>query len=137
MPAPILPIRIINPKNQEVYSTFALLDTGAVYTAIPGFIAEDLGHDIKKVKPKEVYGITGKTLSYPHSFIIEVLSQNPEATNSATECKLVHRMRKKVEVMENLGITVLGAWDFMHKYIITVNYPGLDFSVKSPNVKKP
>ena len=136
VPAPILPIRIINPKNKAIYPTFALLDTGAASTAIPGFIAEDLGHIIENVKPKEVYGIAGKTLSYPHSFIIEVLLQNPDATGPADECKLVHKMRKKVDVMENLGITVLGAWDFMYKYVITIDYPNLDFSVKLPKRKK-
>ncbi|MCK5564276.1 MAG: hypothetical protein KAJ07_03440 [Planctomycetes bacterium] len=136
VPAPLLPIRIINPKNGGVYPTFALLDTGATSTAIPGYIADDLGIVVESVKPKEVFGIAGKAWSYPHPFIIEVLAQNPDATNSADECKLIRKLQGKIEVIKGLGVTVLGAWDFMNRYVITVDYPKLDFSVKLPKRKK-
>lgn len=57
----ILPIKIINPQSGKSYKTFGLIDTGATECAIPAVIANLLGHDLTKGKPKEINTGNGLT----------------------------------------------------------------------------
>lgn len=131
IPSPVLPIRIINPDNGKDYKTWGLIDTGAVQTAIPGHIAETIGHNINAVKSIPGYGADGALKIYQHSFTIEIFKMDANGIVDADS--IIHTIsRRRMGVIKDLPLVLLGVREFLKKFVLTVDYPQGRFSVKSP-----
>lgn len=72
-PKPLLPLKIINPKNQMEFNTWGLVDTGCDATSIPDFIAIELGHRVREGKIRDGNSASGIINFYEHTFRIEIL----------------------------------------------------------------
>ena len=68
---PVIPIKL-KKKNQEV-GYHVLVDSGADFCLFDAEMGEAIGIDIKKGKPREVFGVGGKaSLYYLHNMVIEI-----------------------------------------------------------------
>ena len=68
---PVVPIKLKN-KNQEI-GYDVLVDSGADFCIFDAEMGEAVGIDIKKGKPREVFGVGGKaSLYYLHKVVIEI-----------------------------------------------------------------
>ncbi len=64
---PYFEIIIRNENTGKEIKTFGLLDTGADESALPGFYAKILGHDLDKGNKKEIMVAGGKTEAFRHT----------------------------------------------------------------------
>lgn len=55
-----LPVSIINPDTGKSIHTYGLVDTGADECSIPAAFANELGHELRKGKPRDVDTAGGK-----------------------------------------------------------------------------
>lgn len=130
-PAPLVPIRVVNPDNGFDYLTYGLIDTGADSSSIPDFVAKSIGHNLKNVKPERGYTADGYADIYPHTCRIEILKVNRKGI--VDENKAVHVISDRlVGVLPQLPFVILGVEDFLQEYILTINYPRKIFSVRKP-----
>ena len=68
---PVIPIKLKNAGQEIGYEV--LVDSGADSCFFDAAMGEEIGIDVKKGKPREVFGIGGKaSLYYLHRIIIEV-----------------------------------------------------------------
>jgi len=130
-PSPILPIKIINPDNGKAYMTWGLVDTGAFQTAIPGHIAQAIGHNINAVKAMDGYGADGALSIYQHSCSIEIFKMDSKGIVDINT--VVHTIsRRRIGVIKDLPFVLLGVREFLKKFVLTVDYPQQQFSIKRP-----
>ena len=133
IPKPALPVILINPANGFSQFTWALIDTGADSTVIPGFIAKALYHDIthRSVQRDVCLGISGTTITYHHTFRLRVLGLNRKG--DVLHDKIAIKMNKrKFAVIQRLHQMVVGENDFLKRYNLTINYPKKIFSLQLP-----
>ena len=122
---PYLPVLIINPHMGKRVSTFALIDTGADECAIPAGYAFILGHDLVKGREKIIGTGNGYTAAYTHTTTMEIFHP---VTKS-----VIYRMSDiPVDFLPNLHAVLLGASNFLDRFILTVDYPQQIFSIKYP-----
>jgi|SRR3972149_8685122 len=130
-PSPILPIKIINPDNGKVYKTWGLVDTGAFQTAIPGHIAQAIGHNIDAVKAMDGCGAGGALSIYPHSCSIEIFKMDSKGIVDINT--VVHKIScRRIGVIKDLPFVLLGVKEFLRKFVLIVDYPRQQFSIKRP-----
>lgn len=130
---PALPVLLTNPANDFSFFTWALIDTGADSTIIPGFIAKKLYHDIahESVKTETCLGISGETTTYHHTFRVKVLGLDRQGDVLIN--KIAVKINKRTyAVIEGLHIMVVGEDDFLKRYKLTINYPKKTFSLQLP-----
>jgi predicted aspartyl protease len=120
-PKPWLPIVIINPHTNKSLKTYGLIDTGADECALPAQFADTLGHDLRKGASKEITTGNGITMAYSHTVSIR--------TGDFQTDKVL------IDFMPNLCVPLLGVKSFLSKFILTVNYKRLVFSLKTHNKK--
>lgn len=133
VPKAALPVLLTNPANGFSQFTWALIDTGADSTVIPGFIATALYHDIthKSVRKDVCFGISGSTVTYNHTFRLKVLGLNGKG--DVLYNKIAIKMNKrKFAVIQELHQMVVGENDFLKRYKLTINYPRKIFSLQLP-----
>lgn len=131
IPSPVLPIKIINPDNGKSYKTWGLIDTGAFQTAIPGYIAQAIGHNIDSVKPTDGCGADGILSIYKHSCSIEIFKMDSRGIVD-TKTIIYKISRRRIGVIKGLPFVLLGVKEFLKKFVLTVDYPQQQFSIKKP-----
>jgi predicted aspartyl protease len=116
---PFLPVTIVNPETPKEIRVYALIDTGADECAIPASFASLLGHNLQAGQLKRISTGNGITIAYSHTtrIIVEEFS---------TQDVLV-------DFMPNLSIPLLGVRSFLSNFILTVDYPSKQFSLRLPN----
>lgn len=130
-PSPILPILITNPHSGFNFRTWALVDTGAMATVIPGFIARIIGHDVESVPYSSGKGAGGNLSAYLHTCSIEILSM--DNNGNVTESDIVIRISPcRMGIINNLPVVLLGVNDFLKRYILKIDYPRQVFSIRTP-----
>lgn len=67
---PVIPVRLIT--GSASYRFEGLIDSGADNCTFPGEIAEALGHNLTKGKPRLFTGIGGSVIGYLHKTDIEI-----------------------------------------------------------------
>ena len=128
VPSPVLPIVIRNPANNFPFQTWALIDTGADRTAIPGFIARRLGHEIGQGKYSCGCTASGNADVYAHTCRIDILGiDNKGEPNNKTIITIPDR---PIDVIENLHCVLLGVSDFLCDYVLEIDYPAKVFSIR-------
>jgi len=116
---PYLPITIMNPDTGSQIEVYGLIDTGADECAFPASFAPLLGHNLQAGQAKRISTGNGITLAYSH---ISRLSIEGFVTEDVL-----------VDFMPNLNIPLLGVRSFLSNFILTVDYPGREFSLRLPN----
>lgn len=131
IPRPLLPVVLENPVGGRSCKTWALIDTGADSSAIPGFLAKELCHDIthEDVRKESCHGVGGAAFTYFHSFRLSVLGL--DSNGETTEDVSIRINKREFGVAPDLHIMLLGVSDFLAKYLLSVNYPKKLFSVNS------
>lgn len=120
-----LPIKIINPHTNKSTSTMGLIDTGADECAIPAYIAEKLGHDIKAGKSKGVITGNGEAYAYKHTTKFEIYHP--------ITGKLLYTIHDTpVDCLPKLTTVLLGVNNFLIRFILKIDYPKRTFSLKFP-----
>lgn len=120
-----LPINITNPHTGLCVSTYGLIDTGAYSCAIPGFIAQNIGHDIRAGRKKPGSGADGDFDGWEHQIEIDILSQNGT---------VLHKINAgPTQVIERLPIVLLGVDKFLNDFHLQVHYPNRMFSITCPS----
>ena len=130
-PSPILPILITNPHDGSQFRTWGLVDTGAMATVIPGFIARIIGHNVENVAPSSGHGAGGQLTVYPHTCSIEILliDSNGNVNENVIAIRIPPR---NVGVINGLPGVLLGVNDFLKMYVLRIDYPRKIFSIRHP-----
>jgi Retroviral aspartyl protease. len=113
---PILPVIISNPTTCQELRTFALIDTGADDCAFPASYALLTGHNLLAGNQKEIGTGNGKTNAYAHTVSLEINGYKIDNI--------------LIDFMPNLHIGLLGVQNFLKRFILTIDYPGQNFSLK-------
>jgi len=115
IPRPCLEVEIRNPHTQKSISVLALVDTGADECAMPAELADMLGHNLTKGKPKNIRTGSGLSASYSHTVDIKI--------DGFTVSNVL------IDFMPNLHIPLLGVKSFLGNFILTVDYPKETFTL--------
>ncbi|MGR3318657.1 MAG: hypothetical protein ACUZ8O_09270 [Candidatus Anammoxibacter sp.] len=122
---PILALRIINPHSKKSFKTFGIVDTGADECAIPASNAPLLGHNLQEGNTKTINTGNGDTTAYAHTTKFEVYHP--------VSGKLLYAANDTpVDFLPNLNVVLLGAKNFLSRFVLTVDYPAKTFSIKHP-----
>jgi len=122
---PMLPIQIVNPHTKQSVSTIGLIDTGADECAMPAGFADMLGHNLLVGKLKQIMTGNGVTAAYSHTTRINIFDRDDLK-------KIVYTIPDtEIDFMPNLQTVLLGARNFLAKFILTVDYPAQRFSVQT------
>jgi len=122
LPRPWLPVVIKNPHTNKELEVYGLIDTGADECALPAQYALLLEHNLQAGYPKEVNTGNGKTLAYSH-----------------TICLTIGDFIIKdvlIDFMPNLYVPLLGVKSFLSNFIVIIDYPNSNFSLKLSNKRK-
>lgn len=122
---PYLLVKITNPHTNLHYFTFGIVDTGADECAIPAAFASLLGHNLCAVTSKTIHTGNGDTAAYPHMTRFDIF-------HPVTGGHIYTADDTPVDFMPNLNVTLLGASNFLSKFVLTINYPQQMFSIKHP-----
>ena len=117
IPRPWLPAVIINPHTNKEIEIYGLIDTCADECALPAQYAPLIGHNLQAGFPKEINTGNGKTLAYSHTITIKI-----------------HDFVIKdvlIDFMPNLSVPLLGVKSFLSNFVVTIDYPNFNFSLKS------
>lgn len=132
-PHPCIPICLSNPNDDYdiYYPTLAIIDTGAVRSAIPEAIAKDLMHnskhpDVKKKDP--AIGIGGYADVVEHTFSLDVMNFSDSILFALKEIK--------IDVIETDLPIVLGMEDFISKYVKTIYFDEQYILMKPPKKRR-
>lgn len=113
---PYLPVTIVNPDAGKTIKVLALIDTGADECAFPASFAPFLGHDLQAGKPKNIGTGNGITTAYSHTSKLEIAGFTTQEV--------------LIDFMPNLLTPLLGVRSFLTNFVLTVDYPNKDFSLK-------
>jgi len=123
---PMLPVRIINPHSGKSQQTYGIIDTGADECAIPASFAPLLGHDLLSGTTKQINTGNGATEAYRHTTKFELF--HPSSN------ELLYTIEETpIDFMPNLHVVLLGANNFLNRFILTINYPNKTFSIREPS----
>ncbi len=118
IPRPWLPVTVINPHTNKKIRVLGLIDTGADECALPASYAIILGHNLQLGYSKEINTGNGKTLAYSHTVTIRI--ETPDFTIQNI----------LIDFMPNLHVPLLGVKSFLSNFILSIDYPDLNFSLK-------
>ncbi len=124
---PCVPIFLSNPLDgfEIYYHTYAIIDTGAVRTAIPDWVAQELCHchENTGVKQKEdAFGIVGVASVYEHTFDLEITGFEDKPLYNIKNIKfdvIVPKDKKQNIVPPPV---MFGLEDFVLPYVDTINF---------------
>ncbi|MFC1855641.1 hypothetical protein ACFL2A_03765 [Thermodesulfobacteriota bacterium] len=120
---PMLLIKITNPDTGKSFNTVGQIDTGADECAIPAGIADLLGHKLKDGNKKDIRTGNGITQFYTHKTTFEIFDISGK--------KLVLTIKDTpVDYGENLSTVLLGVNNFLSNFVLTIDYPKQNFSIK-------
>lgn len=119
IPRPWLPVIVINPHTGKEIEVYGLVDTGADECALPAPYAPLLGHNLQAGYPKEINTGNGKTLAYSHTVSLEIQDYTIKDV--------------LIDFMPNLYVPLLGVKSFLGNFIVTIDYPNFNFSLKLNN----
>jgi len=126
-PRAMLPVRIYNPDNGKFIDGLGLIDTGADECAIPADYAPLLGHDLKKGRKKPVTTGGGVVFAFGHTTRIDILDKRGTS-------KVLHTIPDApIDFMPELKTILLGVNNFLSHFVLIVDYPRQQFSIKRPN----
>jgi predicted aspartyl protease len=114
-PRPYLQVKVVNPHSGNELIVYGLIDTGADECAFPSGYATLLGHDLQKGPVKHINTGNGQTLAYGHMIRIEVAGVVTENV--------------MLDFMPNLNVPLLGVRSFLSRFVLTIDYPRLMFSL--------
>lgn len=131
-PYPALPVRIVNPDSGVRFETYGLIDTGADASIIPGHIASFLDHNVRRGRVCDGSTGSGNEPVYEHTCRIDILRINDDGTVSDDVVIKIPARGKYIGILEHCPLVLLGVSDFLHRYIVTINYPHKVFSIRRP-----
>ena len=114
-----MPVRIENPHTKKHEDVYALIDTGADASIIPGPLAEKLGHDLQgdQVATSFTYGVgEGKVCAYQHTFVLNLISSRSTRKVWCSGPILVDCVEHEIPV-------ILGVQGMLQNFRVTLNYP--------------
>lgn len=123
---PILPVRIINAHDPgKNFRTWGIVDTGADECAIPAHYARLLGHDLPAGIQKTVSTGNGATYAYSHKTRFEIY-------HPVTYDLMYAVGDTCIDFMMNLPVVLLGANNFLNRFVLMIDYPRRIFSITKP-----
>lgn len=129
--SPILPIKIINPRNGLEFQTWGLVDTGSDATIITGYIANKIGLNIDSVQSSPGEGAGGSFDVFEVACSINILSMDEDGNVNINDVVIEIRHRR-IGVIRDLRYVLLGVNDFLKKYVLTIDYSREIFSICRP-----
>jgi len=127
-------VRVFNPSapNASV-NALAIVDTGADDCVFPAKFAAALNHNLKSVKAKPMGTVNGQTFAYPHICTIQVLNM---LDNGRAGDKILYTLNDVlIDFAERCEPFLLGAKQFLSKFVLTIDYPNQVFSIRNPKSK--
>ena len=124
-PQPILPVKIVNPENNKSIRQWGIIDTGADDSAIPGWVAKKLGHNLKKGISKFIDTASGSSIVFSHTATILIL--HPE-----TYIQVYKLDNIPIDFLPDLSYPLWGVNNFLCRFILEIDYPCQLFSLKLP-----
>lgn len=120
---PYVQVRIGNPDTGLDIETLALVDTGADFVAIPGWIATATGHKLGAgMRAARVTTGAGTCPCEQHTFTVSLLDFNKR--------EFVCLAAAPVQVLPKLSQTLLGVAGCLDRFRLTVDYPGQWFELR-------
>lgn len=124
---PMIPIKIINPVNNEEIKAWGLLDTGADKCLFPKGICDVLKIDIKTGRQDGATGIEGNSMStWVHPFKVQLL--DPKTGEAIWKSKEI-----QIGCCEHDNAPILLGWEnCMQCLSIRFNYPTKRIVIEVP-----
>lgn len=120
-----------NPANGKGIIAYALVDTGATDNVFPADCALRLGHNLKAVLSKTICTANNKTKAYPHTSKVEVL--DVFSNGYPNKDKVLYSLpAQHIDYTEGLGQFLLGQNNFLNEFILKIDYPNKNFSIRHP-----
>ena len=132
---PWLWIRVTNPETGSAVQTLALIDTGADSCVFPSEMAEKLGHKLNAGIPKSINTANRETTAFAHRTKIEVL--DVEENGYPGNRVLYDMPEQQIDYTCGLPAFLLGQSNFLSHFILKINYPKEEFSIRFPQKSKP
>lgn len=132
---PCVPICLSNPLDSyEIYQpTLALIDTGAIRSAIPDWIAKELYHCHENegvVQKNDALGIGGAAKVYEHTFDLEITDFEDKSLHTIENIKLDVIVSKNPKDAFTPSPAILGLEDFIVPYVETIDFTKKYFILK-------
>ncbi|MDD5326701.1 MAG: hypothetical protein PHY02_02680 [Phycisphaerae bacterium] len=126
-PHPCVPIYLSNPLDSitTYCRTCALIDTGAVRSAIPDWAAKEVYHchENTGVKKKEdAFGIVGAANVYEHTFDLKITDFNDKVLHNIEGIKFDVTVPKKKGDIIIPPPVILGLEDFILPYVDLIDF---------------
>jgi hypothetical protein len=102
-----------------------LIDTGADECAVPAYIASIIGHNLSGGGGKQIRTGNGLTTAFSHTTWLEIF-------HPATHQLLFTTADTSIDFLPNLHMILLGVKSFLSQFILTVDYPQKNFSIRKP-----
>ena len=132
---PALWIKVTNPDTGLAVKTLAIVDTGAHSCAFPSEVAEKLGHKLNAGIPKPINTANRNTTAFAHKTKIQIL--DVEADGSPSNHILYDMPVQQIHYTCGLNAFLLGQSNFLNKFVLKINYPKQEFSIRFPKKSKP
>ena len=127
---PMLWIKITNPAKNLSFIALALVDTGADDCLFPAQTAQQLGHNLTSVVPKEIGTAGNPTTAYPHTSRVDILEIRPDGTYGS---KVLHTIPDTlIDFAIDCECFLLGTKTFLNSFILEIDYPRKVFSIVKP-----
>jgi len=128
-------IRVRNPSKSLAIITLAIIDTGADDCVFPADAAAVLGHDLERGTHKIVRTASGKTDTYGHTSVVEILQMQSDGRWGNEILYTIPDML--IDFAVGCESFLLGCRQFLSNFILEVNYPRQVFSLRYPlkNIK--
>lgn len=107
----------------------AKVDTGADYCIFPLDIAKELKFEINEDVRKPLKTAGQPTWSYPHKVMLEILRTEEDGFYGSQAFRIP---KLTVYFAEESSQFLLGTKGFLDQFILTVDYPKQEFSLRSP-----
>ena len=131
---PLLPLILSNPhdKSQMPVRQIGIIDTGADYSIVPGFVAESLNHDNEnhQVKTDGYRGVSSQGTSYLHTFAMKIIlaKKSPGGIDIMQDGPFIEIPKIKFRVVPKARRMLLGM-DFISTYCINFDFLNDHFSL--------
>jgi len=131
-PMPWLPIRFLNPGDGSYRDTWGIVDTGAIGTTVPGWVADAIHLDLSAATQISGLGAGGTMFLLQCRCDVHIFAR--DAKSAVNYQSVVHSIvGQTLGVLRNLPFPLLGVEDFLKDFVVHIDYPQRNFSIlRSP-----
>jgi hypothetical protein len=132
---PLLPVEIVNPHTRQAVQAYGVVDTGATVCAFPLENADDIGIKLGPEHRFHLESAGNEREAYGYTVMIRVFAilQAVRRDIYTPPTPVIELADTRIAFIRGLKCPVLGVKGFLDRYVVTVNHPRQEFSVRVPS----